>query len=428
MEKKSRLSILYSALTKPYTDKEGIKQKAKLTHNELMALVGADPTTRLNGVNLETTTPEDFDKVKAGKYAKWLIKQYLNLRTELKPGERGYDEELKRQKEIFIEDLYKFSTYLKKYERFKNRIGQEYSDINKLNIEMLYDLTKDFNLELAETTKAERKQMSVHPGAKLGFEGKEWRVIVIEDKGELGKEAACYYGGYNTETEWCTSAPGLTHFNSYINRGNLYVVYKHTDTNVAPKTGLPVERYQFHFEDSQFMDRRDRSIDLVEELNGRMSELKEYFKPKFVSGMITPSGNRLIINSLTSGSTGKFVALYGLEELFDAMPDNLIAIEIMNNSDNIEIEIPPTITKFKQLNTIIFDRCVKSLPKEIAQLKNLAFITLRDNKKLKSIPEEIANMENLLILNLRGTNVKLPKAILDKSRDIGEQLYDFTNF
>jgi len=71
-------------------------------------------------------------------------------------------------------------------------------DINKLTPESLYDAVKDFDLTMATTTKAERKAAPVHPGAESGFEGKNWRVIKISDKGERGKEAACFYGGKST--------------------------------------------------------------------------------------------------------------------------------------------------------------------------------------------------------------------------------------
>jgi hypothetical protein len=83
--------------------------------------------------------------------------------------------------------------------------------------------------------------------------------------------------------------------------------------SVGQKTGLPQERYQFHFPSGQFMDRDDRQINLVEYLNGKMAELKDYFKPEFAKGLVTKGGNKVEINYPES-SSGKFIALYGFDD------------------------------------------------------------------------------------------------------------------
>ena len=54
----SRFEILFNALTKPGENKEGKKTKAKLTKDEFLALVQADPTTRMNNVDLDTAGPD----------------------------------------------------------------------------------------------------------------------------------------------------------------------------------------------------------------------------------------------------------------------------------------------------------------------------------------------------------------------------------
>jgi len=59
--------------------------------------------------------------------------------------------------ELFFEDLYKVKDDLIKFERFKGQIPVDKRDINKLTSDELYDLVKDFSLEKATTTKAERK-------------------------------------------------------------------------------------------------------------------------------------------------------------------------------------------------------------------------------------------------------------------------------
>jgi hypothetical protein len=421
----SRFELLFDALTKPSKDKEGKKLKPKLTKDEFIELVNADPTTRTNNVDLSTADSEELGKVKAGKFVQWLIKNYLTPTTERQPGDNGYDREVAQVKETFMEDLYKVTEDLTKFERFKNRLPQDMRDINKLTPSTLYNAVKDFDLTLATTTKAERKSAPVHPGAKLLYQGPTWTIIEIKDKGAIGKEAACFYGGHNKETRWCTSAPGLSYFDRYIKDGPLYVLYKTDDTDVSPETGLPKERYQFHFPSNQFMDKDDHQQDLIKLLNGPMSELKDFFKPEFAKGL-TVGGEKLVIDSFSSGVVGKFIGLYGLDDLIENLPITLKQFSIQNKDKNsVIINIPESIGKFKELTMILLDNCVEHIPDSICTLPKLRFLALPDNQGLREIPECIADLPNLYFLNLKGSqNVNIPEKIKEKGTDMGGGMWD----
>lgn len=428
LENVDKIEFLIDTYTKPKKKEDGTTKKPKLTIKELAALVAADPTSRLNDVDIETANSKELSKAKAGKYVPWIIKSYLNLnqKTETPFGQTGYEREVKQLKDRFLEDLYKLTDDLKKYDRFKGKLPLEKRQIQKLTPDELYDAVKDFDLTLATTTKAERKQASVHPGAELMYDGDEWRVIKIEDKGAVGKEAACFYGGNNVETRWCTSAPGLSWFDRYIKDGPLYVIYRPNDPKIAPQTGLPVERYQFHFPSNQFMDKDDRQQDLVKLLSGPMSELKDFFKPQFAKGL-TVGGEKLEIDSFTSGAVGKYIALYGLDDLIGNLPDTLEEFIIKNRDKNgIIINIPSEISRFKNLNMILLDNCIASIPDSICQLKKLSFISLLNNSELKSIPSCLVNLPELIFLNLKGSdNVKIPKEIKNKATELGGGMWDF---
>jgi hypothetical protein len=416
--------VLLNALTKPSEDRGGIKTKPRLTKREFIELVKADPTTRLNNINIDTASSEELSKVKAGKYVQWLIKSYLMPTTERQPGDNGYEKEVKQVKETFMEDLYKVTDDLKKFDRFKSRVKGE-KDINKMTPDQLYDAVKDFDLTLATTTKSERKQADVHPGANLVYDGDNWRVIEIKDKGVIGKEAACFYGGNNVETRWCTSAPGASWFERYINKGPLYVIFNPNDTDVSPITGLPKNRYQFHFPDNQFMDKDDRQQDLVQLLNGPMSELKSFFKPEFAKGL-TMGGEKLVIDSFSHGAIGKFIALYGLDDLIGSLPATLKEFQIQNRgNDKVLITIPEEIGRFKDLHMILLDNCVTSIPESVCTLPKLRFLALINNPGLTSIPECVANLPNLYFLNLKGSNnVEVPESIKAKGTDMGGGMWD----
>jgi hypothetical protein len=380
----------------------------------------------MNNIDPETANSKELEKIKAGKYVQWLLKSYLTPKTERQPGDNGYDKEVKQVKETFMEDLYKVTDDLKKFDRFKGKLPAEARDINKLTPDSLYDAVKDFDLTLASTTKAERKSAEVHPGAKLMYDGDNWRVIEIKDKGVVGKEAACFYGGNNQETRWCTSAPGASWFDRYIKDGPLYVIFNPNDTDVSPATGLPKNRYQFHFPSNQFMDKDDRQQDLVQLLNGPMAELKDFFKPEFAKGL-TVGGQKLVIDSFSHGAIGKFIALYGLDDLIGNLPDTLEEFQIQNrdNKSDITINIPEQIGRFKDLHMILLDNCVESVPDAICTLPKLRFLALINNPKLTSIPECIVDLPSLYFLNLKGsTNVKVPDAIKAKGTDMGGGMWD----
>ena len=430
----SKFEVLFDALTKPSVDKEGKKMKPKLSKEEFFELMQADPTTKLNDVDLLNANPEELKKVKAGKFTAWIIKNYLTPKTERQPGDRGYEEEVKQAKLTYIEDLSKITNDLMKFVRFKDRIEGE-RDLNKMTPSILYDKVKDFSLEKTKASAEEKKEASKtfeHPGGQVIFRGNEWTVVKITDKNQLGKDAACFYGGYylepsKGETRWCTSGPGLTYFERYIKDGPLYVIIQNNDTRLGQKSQLPATRYQFHFPSNQFMDAADHSIDLVQFLNGPMAELKDLFKPEFAKGL-TVGGEKLVIDSFSHGAIGKFIALYGLDDLIGNLPDTLTEFQIQNRdskNNNVIINIPNEISRFKDLNMILLDNCIDSIPDSVCQLPKLRFMALINNPKLTSIPECIADLPNLYFLNLKGSpNVQVPQGILDKAEDLGNGMLD----
>ena len=432
----SKFEVLLNALTKPSVDKEGKKMKPKLSKEEFYELMQADPTTKLNNVDLENSNPEELKKVKAGKFTAWIIKNYLTPKTERQPGERGYEEEVKQAKLTYIEDLSKITNDLNKFIRFKDRIEGE-RDLNKLTPSDLYNKVKDFSLEKIKASAEEKKEASKtfeHPGGQVIFRGDDWTVVKISDKAQLGKDAACFYGGYylepsKGETRWCTSGPGLTYFERYIKDGPLYVIIKNDDTKLGQKSQLPATRYQFHFPTNQFMDVHDHSIDLVQFLNGPMEELKQIFKPEFAKGL-TVGGEKFVVDSFQHGAIGKFIALYGLDELIESLPETITEFQIINNRDktDILIPIPESIGRFKNLKMILLDNCIDSIPDSVCTLPKLRFLALINNPKLTSVPDCIDNLPSLLFLNFKGSpNVKVPQSILDRSTSYGDNMFDLQN-
>ena len=427
----SKFQVNYDKFVKPEV-KIGGNLVPGLSPKEYIEIVKADPTTRLGNIDPENITKADFEEIKAGEYVPWLIKWFLSIKTEGGQNHPEYKKRLENNRRQFFEDLYKITDDLKKFSRFKNRLSLDKRDINKLSPGELYAAVKDFNLELATTTKKERKELDVHPGAKIVFDGPNWRVVEISDRSALGKEAACFYGGNNVETRWCTSAPGLKWFEDYIKDGNLYVIYNKNDDKVSEKSGLPIERYQFHFERDQFMDKNDDRVDLVGKLNGDLSETKDFFKPKMLKGLISVSDNSFKVRDISSGVFNIFVRLYGLGDVFNLLPDNLEHILLSNQgSANLTIEIPSTISKFQNLTSLVLNNCINELPEEVCELKDLMYLSATNNKFLRTIPDCFAfrdKMPNFEFLNVEGCpNLNIPSNITEKATQFGDSGWDFAD-
>ncbi len=421
----SRYDIFMTKYTKP--KKKG--KKALMSIEQLKAIMLADPTTKPG----EDVDVDSGDIEKVGKYTQWIIKQFMGLQQETDKfyayGSPDWGVKLELLQKQFFEDLYKVTDNLLMLDRLKTmKKYKGEKDINKIkSTDELFDEIKDYDISKDELTmsKAERRELEVHPGSTKVFDGNKWEIIKIEQKNPLGKEAACYYGGQNKETQWCTSAPGLTYYeNTYIPKGPLYVILDKTDTEVAKprgsgvenhkQTGLPKNRYQFHFETNSFMDIDDRSVDIVEMLSGPMSELKDYFKEKFMTENDKMT-NHVSLKYPQGDALGKFVALYGFEEFFNTLPDNLEHLDITiktgggygsvkaDSSILKGFEVPSSIGRFKQLKVLHISGILKELPVEVCQCKSLDFVSIPENPNLKSLPECIANLD-ITALNVTGDN------------------------
>lgn len=429
----SRLEFLVKKFTQP-REKKGKKLPPILKKEELMTLVKADPTS---------VSTEGGDIKKVGKYAQWILKQFLKIEpsVQAKYGTDEFKIEKEEKIRLFFEDLYKITQDLEKFDKFKNKLEQADRDINTLSIDKLNSLMMPFSLEKTKASKDEKKEASKtyrHPGGEIIFRGNKWTVVRISDTGELGKDAACFYGGSDKkpgagESAWCTSSPGGGMFNHYIKSGPLYVILPNEPEEFmsgGPKTGeisgLPARRYQFHFPSNQYMDANDRQINLIEFLQNN-PELKEVFKPEFAKSLSKgEKGNRVVLN-YPSDSASKFVMLYGFDEFFESLPENLERFEFTkgrgrygeDDDVSVDLKIPSSIGRFKNLDALHLEGVIDELPKEISQLKNLQFLSLPNNKNLKEIPDFVADLPNLQIVNLGDSNpnVKISQKVLDKAND-----------
>jgi len=440
----------YEILKKTYTQpkKKGDKVKpAKMSLEQLNKMVMTDPTTRRDGDNVK----------KAGKYVNWILKQFLQIEPNIEAdyGTKAFKVERTEKLRLFFEDLYKVTQDLKKFDRFKDKLESGDRDISKLSIDRLNDLMLPYSLEKTKATKDEKEKASKtydHPGGEVVFRGSKWTVVRISDSGKLGKDAACFYGGNDQkpgkgESGWCTSSPGGSMFDYYIKSGPLYVILPNDSEEfmsggpkVGQVSGLPAKRYQFHFHSNQFMDANDRGIDLIDFLLAN-PELKEFFKPEFMKGLSNAEGTEISVE-YPRDKASKFIALYGFDRFFEDLPNNLGRFDFIKGSGgsrygqqelkDLNIKIPSTIGRFKNMYALHLDGMVDELPSEISNLEDLMFLSLPNNKNLKSLPKEMAEkngndyrMKNLAVITLAGSNpnIEIPEEVQKMIEDQGIKVF-----
>lgn len=154
-----------------------------------------------------------------------------------------------------------------------------------------------------------------------------------------------------------------------------------------------------------------------------MVQVKQELQPKFLSDLGKEGKKEMEINYPDQDS-GKYVALYGFDDIFEHIPLDVEKISISNKSDQeILLDIPRTINKYKNATTLQFSNCIRSLPDEVGELTNLQFLVLPNNPNLRELPETLVNLENIHFINLTGTPAKLPQSMVGIMNDEGGGFY-----
>ena len=394
----SREEVLLKKFTEPRKKKKKTL-KPVMDKTTFYQLVKADPTTRVAEDNDQTEVK------KVGAYTQWIIKKYMELQQEADKeyayGSPDWGVALERLQATFMEDLYKVTEDLQKFDRFKSQIPQEKRDINRItSTDELYELTKQFSLEQATTTKAER----VLKDAEMVYDGPNWEILVPKTK-----EASCHYGA---NTRWCTAGSGNNYFEHYSKDGPLYII-----TNKKDHT----DKYQFHFESNQFMDKEDRSITLSTFLNER-PDLKEFFKEMFKRFLDKDQqhGKRVQVR-YPNDNVSKYIGIYGFDEFMDSLPQDMIRFDFESgggygNQDKLAARpLPEKFTTFQDLQILHIEGLVNEIPESISNLKKLKFLSLAKNPDLKSLPDSLADLENLEVINIKDSpNVEIGPRLQEK--------------
>jgi len=221
---------------------EQIYQKfySDIDRDMFIRIISLDPASKVDG-------NKEGDIKKIGKYSKLLLKMFKegNLKPEDFPKAKDYLTLVyKHQVPVDMNAIKSLGDLFTKVEKY---YSSETSNV--------YDL-------IGLLSKDEYEVL---------LSGEKW--IIYTPKSE---KAAAYLG---TGTEWCTAwGPYSTntnyrdrknHFSHHNGRGSLYVMINREN---------PTDKYQFHFETEQFMDKNDRKIDTGQFFENH-PEVTEYFYP-----------------------------------------------------------------------------------------------------------------------------------------------------
>ena len=181
----------------------------------------------------------------------------------------------KRWGKTVIEDLYKLHNdegtgALDIFRRARDRRMTRGIDLNRFKSisELVVWVREELNAdEVLGRTKGEMST-AVNKAANDAYfiyEDDIWKVLIPKTY-----EASCYWG---QGTEWCTATRSTdSWYNQYSQQGPLFI-------NINKQTG---DKYQFHFESEQFMDKDDLSIDepIFENMDAS-SELINFYQSYF---------------------------------------------------------------------------------------------------------------------------------------------------
>jgi hypothetical protein len=218
------------------------KYYSKIPYETFVEIVMADPKSNIDGVgNLQSL----------GKYSKLLLSFY----------QKGT---------LQIEDLVKAKEYLGYV--YQHRISL---DINSLrSLADLYKVVQKYIIEDTLDFKEIINALTIDVDYKLLHEGEDWSFYQ-----PLTEKGASYLG---FGTEWCTTwgkhclnkkhRDRDNYFQTHHNKGPLFIIMNKIN---------PIDKYQFHFESNQYMDKMDRRINLSEFWFGK-DEVKFYFFPSLV--------------------------------------------------------------------------------------------------------------------------------------------------
>jgi hypothetical protein len=140
-------------------------------------------------------------------------------------------------------------------------------------------------------------------------------------------------------------------------------------------------------------------------------EMRPYFKSlktKYGKEIETNIDPGFVSISYPNDVNAKFARIFGLEELFDILPESTLFLQIENKSkDNVILEIPESIGKLTELSTLVCDNIINKLPDSIGNCRQMSFLNLTNNNELTTLPASISKLTCLDFVSVMGSSIDI---------------------
>jgi hypothetical protein len=234
--------------------------------------------------------------------------------------------------------------------------------------------------------------------------GTSWKIVEV-----LDQTAASVFGGHvdpkggNDDTRWCTrGGPYGQYGASYLAKGPLYVI-------IPIPTAHPMERYQFHFQDQQYMNEDDEPIGEKGMLGliKRCPQMQTALAPVVKKGFLSDPIARLL---LTPEDLDNLMRTAG-----DIVMETAARIEKFKSAsaDSIVSRFARDNTQRKQLSSLVEQFIVEVFNKSIVKnLKEISFVSFdeleskygeavsdSDKKKIERIGQQLSDVSSAIHQN-----------------------------
>jgi len=164
------------------------------------------------------------------------------------------------------------------------------------------------------------------------------------------------------------------------------------------------------FENKTLKDLTELDIALINSplMRKHKEKIKEIYTREIEFGIDEQFGGSSLEISYPSNINAKFAAIFGLEKLFASVKDKskVTYVSLENTSKgSLYLDLPNEIAQFTNLQMLIVDNMIKSIPESIGQCKFLVFLNLLNCPKLTKLPKSIVNLTCLEFLSTSGSGI-----------------------
>ena len=276
--------------------------------------------------NLSKSDPQTVERdgkiQKIGRYVKLIIRMYLS-------------------KKLLLEDLPRVHEYLGYV--YKHNVTL---DLNKIKtLSDIYELIKNFIAKSAGGDLNKILSVLTSKDYKKVYDGNVWEIYV-----PLTEKGACYLG---VSTDWCTAWGPNSLTKNYVDRSNLFTTYNQKgNLFIIINKNNNEEKYQFHFEESQYMDKNDSKINIKKFFQDN-EEIKKYFFPSLY-GKVSQEQlvNEMIKSDVLSSVESKMILKTAIEGGIENKLVNVIMTNDYESASKIFVD-SNIVDDFKVTNRTI---------------------------------------------------------------------------